>query len=88
MVSAPVEQAVFKRDNYTCQYCGWRADQRTIVWLVLDHDIPLSRGGSHYPSNLVTACRGCNSQKAAMTGAEYRGWRQLHPQQAKVGPFV
>jgi 5-methylcytosine-specific restriction endonuclease McrA len=49
-----------------CVYCG--SQDR----LVRDHDIPLSRNGSNNISNIVPACRRCNSSKHDLTGAEYR----------------
>ncbi|MFY0689438.1 MAG: HNH endonuclease [Cyclobacteriaceae bacterium] len=48
---------VFKRDNYECQYCGTRKD------LTIDHLVPRSLGGKSNWTNLVTACKGCNSRK-------------------------
>jgi 5-methylcytosine-specific restriction endonuclease McrA len=50
-------QNIFKRDNFECQYCGTRKD------LTLDHVIPSSKGGQHTWSNLVTACKSCNTRK-------------------------
>ncbi len=53
---------IFKRDNWTCQYCGF--DGRPFqnwLFLTVDHVVPVSQGGSHDPSNLVTCCRACNS---------------------------
>ncbi|MEX2162072.1 MAG: HNH endonuclease [Anaerolineales bacterium] len=52
------KQEVFRRDDYTCQYCGHRAEE-----LTLDHVIPRRLGGRHSWENLVTACRGCNHRK-------------------------
>lgn len=48
---------LFKRDNYECQYCGSTKD------LTLDHLIPKSKGGKSSWTNLVTACKHCNSKK-------------------------
>ncbi len=53
---------VFRRDNYTCQYCGRRG-----VRLTLDHVIPRRLGGSHSWENLVTACAECNFRKGGRT---------------------
>lgn len=52
---------VFKRDRFTCQYCG-----RTPPSVVLhvDHVIPQSDGGPDTETNLVTACEGCNQGKS------------------------
>jgi len=48
---------IFKRDNGQCQYCGTTKD------LTLDHVIPRSKGGKSTWTNLVTACKKCNSVK-------------------------
>ncbi len=48
---------VFKRDGFTCQYCGTRSD------LTLDHLVPRSKGGKSNWTNLVTACKPCNAKK-------------------------
>lgn len=49
---------IFQRDNYTCKYCGERVKK-----LECDHVVPVSRGGTHEDSNLVTACFKCNRSK-------------------------
>jgi hypothetical protein len=51
---------VFRRDNFTCQYCGRRPPE---VILEVDHILPLSAGGGSEPSNLVTSCLDCNRSK-------------------------
>ena len=48
-----------------CFYCG---DEATTI----DHRVPLSRGGSHWPANLVPACRRCNSRKNVKPEREFR----------------
>lgn len=48
---------IFRRDSYTCQYCGTKSD------LTLDHLIPRSKGGKSNWTNLVTACKSCNAKK-------------------------
>ena len=53
---------VFKRDRFTCQYCG---AQSPDVVLHCDHIEPKSKGGEDTLLNLVTACQGCNSGKGA-----------------------
>ena len=49
---------IFRRDGYTCQYCGTRMGVLTI-----DHVIPKRLGGPHSWENLVTACASCNHKK-------------------------
>lgn len=51
---------VFKRDKFTCQYCGLSAPD---VILEIDHIRPVSKGGTNDILNLVTACRDCNRGK-------------------------
>lgn len=52
---------IFKRDNFTCQYCG---KQPPEVVLVIDHVTPVSAGGDNDPMNLMTACETCNQGKS------------------------
>ena len=49
---------IFRRDHYTCQYCGKRTSN-----LTLDHIIPRHMGGAHTWENLVAACPSCNLRK-------------------------
>lgn len=53
---------IFRRDHYTCQYCGKRAPVLTI-----DHVIPRHLGGAYAWENLVTACSACNHRKGGRT---------------------
>lgn len=53
---------IFRRDNFACRYCG-RAAQDGAV-LEVDHIKPRAEGGADDPTNLVTACEGCNSGKS------------------------
>ena len=51
---------IFKRDSFTCQYCG---NQPPNVVLWVDHIQPVSKGGSDESINLVTSCKECNRGK-------------------------
>lgn len=53
---------VFKRDAFTCGYCGRRSPD---VVLEADHVLPKSQGGRDELDNLVTSCEECNRGKAA-----------------------
>lgn len=55
---------VFKRDKFTCQYCGSKAPD---VVLQVDHIHPVAQGGKNDVLNLITSCRGCNGGKGART---------------------
>ena len=50
-------RAVFARDNWTCQYCGSRAN------LTVDHVVPRSKGGLSSWDNIVASCAPCNRRK-------------------------
>lgn len=52
---------VFKRDGFTCQYCGRKAPD---VVLEVDHIVPQCEDGSDGLENLVTSCWDCNRGKA------------------------
>lgn len=51
---------VFKRDSFTCQYCGEMAPG---VVLEVDHIHPKSKGGEDDILNLITSCFDCNRGK-------------------------
>ena len=51
---------VFKRDHFTCQYCGRSAPD---VILEVDHITPVAEGGQDDIFNLITACGECNRGK-------------------------
>lgn len=71
-------ELLFKRDNYTCAYCG-----KVFAFkdLSRDHIIPRHQKGSDTWQNCVSACKPCNHKKANKT-----------PQQAgmqlRYEPFV
>lgn len=51
---------VFKRDGFTCAYCGRKPP---AVTLEVDHIIPRAEGGGDEIENLVTSCFDCNRGK-------------------------
>ena len=55
---------IFKRDRYTCQYCG---KQPAPDRLTIDHVVPRSHGGGSSWENCVLACVDCNHYKADRT---------------------
>lgn len=67
-----LKREIFRRDSYTCVYCGHRGN---VLTLHVDHVTPRSRGGGNDPENLATACWFCNLEKGTRTGWEYRWWR-------------
>lgn len=44
-----------------CLYCHARLSEGYEI----DHVVPLSKGGTHWPSNIALACRPCNRSKHA-----------------------
>lgn len=61
---------VFSRDGWRCGLCGiktLRSKRGTLHSRapVLDHIIPLSKGGKHTHQNVQCACHSCNASKGA-----------------------
>ena len=59
-LSKKVRFEVFKRDGFTCAYCGATPPK---VILQVDHIVPVSGGGNNSIDNLVTSCQPCNIGK-------------------------
>lgn len=55
------------RDNFKCAYCGCVL---TFKSATKDHVVPASKGGKTIMSNLVAACKPCNSRKDNKTLAD------------------
>lgn len=60
-LSKAVRFEVFKRDKFTCQYCGRMAPD---VILEVDHINPVANGGTNDIINLITSCKDCNRGKS------------------------
>jgi hypothetical protein len=54
---------VFKRDSFSCQYCGATPSKKTM--LEVDHIKPVAKGGDNDILNLITSCFDCNRGKSA-----------------------
>ena len=61
-ISKKIRFEVFKRDKFTCQYCGKSAPE---VILEVDHIQPISKDGDDEITNYITACWDCNRGKGA-----------------------
>jgi 5-methylcytosine-specific restriction endonuclease McrA len=55
---------LFKRDRYTCQYCGKQPGSEELT---IDHVVPRAQGGQSRWDNCVLACLECNKRKADRT---------------------
>jgi len=51
---------IFKRDDFTCGYCGSTPPK---VVLHVDHVVPICDGGTNEEENLFTSCEVCNLGK-------------------------
>jgi hypothetical protein len=60
IISKKLRFEVFKRDSFTCQYCGRMAPD---VVLEVDHINPVVNGGDNDIMNLITSCFDCNRGK-------------------------
>jgi 5-methylcytosine-specific restriction endonuclease McrA len=67
--SSSKRNRILARDRHRCQYCGTKG---TVFDLTIDHIVPVSRGGTTSPENLVAACFACNQRKGDRTPEEAR----------------
>lgn len=63
-----VARQIKARDNNCCVYCG---SDGNGAHLHLDHLTPRSKGGEDTATNLVLACRRCNSARGNMSVAQW-----------------
>ena len=56
--------ALFSRDRNVCAYCGNSFNSKELS---RDHVVPVQRGGKDKWTNVVTACRTCNTRKGGRT---------------------
>ena len=55
---------VFKRDRFTCQYCGTQPGSEELT---IDHVVPRAQGGTSSWTNCVLSWLACNKRKADRT---------------------
>ena len=60
---------LYKRDGYSCQYCGVRPKSEELT---IDHINPRCRGGMTTWENCVVCCTRCNRIKGGRTPGEVR----------------
>jgi 5-methylcytosine-specific restriction endonuclease McrA len=59
---------MLNRQGRKCHYCGCDVSSGKHT---VDHSIPISRGGSNWPENLVVSCARCNAIKGVKTPPEF-----------------
>jgi len=67
-ISGVIQQKVWARDEYRCQYCMRRMG---VVQLTIDHLMPLELGGANDTTNYLSACRKCNKRKGNIHPVEW-----------------
>lgn len=60
-----VAKQIKARDGFACVYCG-ATEKTSGAHLHLDHLTPKAHGGADVASNLILACRSCNSARKDM----------------------
>jgi HNH endonuclease len=60
-------RALFRRDQFTCAYCGSCGDSFNLT---RDHVLPTSKQGKNIWQNVVTSCGSCNRMKDDRTPEE------------------
>lgn len=65
-IEQTISWTVYRRDNYSCRYCG-----KDDVPLTVDHLVLWEKGGPSIVNNLVSACKKCNRTRGNM---EYADW--------------
>jgi 5-methylcytosine-specific restriction endonuclease McrA len=65
----PVDsKVILQRLSLTSGMCCWCSSEKATT---IDHFLPLSKGGTHVPSNLLPACNQCNGRKQASDPFEW-----------------
>lgn len=80
-IPAKLRFEVFKRDKFTCQYCGATAVQKLLH---CDHIEPVAVGGETTLLNLITACVDCNLGKGARLLSDDSALSKQHRQLADM----
>ena len=68
-VPALTREMLFARDRCVCAYCGGHFRPAELT---AEHVQPTSRGGRNLWTNLVTACKPCNTRKGNRTPEQAR----------------
>ena len=67
IIDPRIRHSIFVRDGFCCCACGASpANDGGVTKLLVDHVIPLSKGGSNVFVNLITLCEQCKRSKGGM----------------------
>ena len=77
-----IARAIKARDGHRCVYCG-ATEASSGAHLHLDHLVPRSAGGEDVATNLVLACRSCNSARHDMPLAAWCRQQGLDPRRVR-----
>lgn len=80
-LSPKIRFEVFKRDRFTCQYCGSKAPD---ALLEVDHVVPVAEGGADDFLNLLTSCKTCNGGKGARRIGDHAEMSRQHARLAEL----
>lgn len=79
---APTRKNIFKRDKYTCQYCGIDLCEKSAT---IDHIIPKSKGGGSTWTNMIASCKDCNLFKGNRSPKEAKMDIKSKPKEPSYG---
>jgi len=63
--------AIYIRDGFQCAYCGRALKNAPAAEVTLDHLVPRVAGGGNEATNLIIACRACNSSRQDKPWMDY-----------------
>ena len=78
-----LRELMYSQYGTTCRYCGRKMDINNIV---LDHIIPISKGGTSNPDNLQIICKSSNSMKGSLDETNFSillDWLDSVPEELK-----
>lgn len=78
-----LRQLLYDKYGTTCRYCNKRLDVNTLV---LDHIIPISKGGTSNVDNLQIICSTSNSMKGSLDEDNFKlllDWLDSTPEELK-----
>ncbi len=76
-------RSILLRDDFTCQYCGYRGPGLTI-----DHVVPRDQGGRTDWDNLVACCTRCNAKKGNRTPDQVGMMPRKRPRKPAYLPYM